>query len=66
MRSEEKKTPKSEWFSTDSDKGVRILAYTYAISGKEGSVAPSEGGSTKGSSGIAGLMNELEKTKLDV
>ena len=47
------------------DWGVRLFAYSCAISGKEGRALPSQG-IAKEKAGIAGLRDELEKTKLDV
>ena len=52
--------PKPEWIPNKGS-GARFLAYSYALSGKEGGASASKGGS-----GITGLMNELNKTKLDV
>ena len=51
--------PKPERITHDG--GARLFAYSCALSGKEGGASASKGGS-----GITGLRNELEKTKLDV
>ena len=48
-------------FLSNKGSGVRLFAYASALSGKEGGASASKGGS-----GITGLRNELEKTKLDV
>ena len=64
MRSDKSITPKPEWINNDGS-GIRLFAYTCAISGKEGGALPSQG-KAKGGTGITGLMKELEKTKLDV
>ena len=66
MGSDENKKPKAEWFPGNSDKAIRLLAYTYSISGKAGDIEPSKNSKVEGGTGIAGLMKELEKTKLDV
>ena len=65
MRSDEITMPKSELFPDDNDGGVRLLAYAYAISGKDRSAVSSKNGTAKGGSGITGLKTELEKTRLD-
>ena len=65
MSSDVNTTPKPEWIPNEGS-GARFLAYSYAISGKEGSALTSSEGKAKGGSGISGLMKELEKTKLDV
>ena len=64
MSSDQKTSPKAEWLS-NSDKELRLFAYTCAISGKEGGALPLQG-KAKGGTGITGLRRELEKTKLDV
>ena len=53
--------PNPEWCYDKSGRGVRLFAYSCALSGKEGGASASKGGT-----GITGLMKELEKTKLDV
>ena len=55
---------KPEWFK-DTGSGTRLFAYSCALSGKDGRAKSSKEGKAKGSSGITGLMKELEKTKLD-
>ena len=65
MGSDENTKPKAEWFPINADKGVRLLAYSYAISGKESTSSSKEDKAENGT-GITGLMKELEKTKLDV
>ncbi|MDY6338786.1 MAG: hypothetical protein SPL61_04045 [Saccharofermentans sp.] len=65
MSSDVNTMPKPEWIPNEGS-GARFLAYSYAISGKEGSALTSSEGKAKGGSGISGLMKELEKTKLDV
>ena len=65
MRSDEIKMPKLEVFPEDTCKGVRLFAYSSALSGKEGSASSSSGDTAKASYGSAGLMNEFEKTKLN-
>ena len=52
-------------FITNKNNGVRLFAYSCAISRKEGRALPSQG-IAKEKAGIAGLRDELEKTKLDV
>ena len=59
MESDHNIMPKTELL-TNEDCGVRLFAYASALSGKEGGASASKGGS-----GITGLRNELEKTKLD-
>ncbi len=61
MGSDENTMLKPEWFADNEGKGVRLFAYSCALSGKEGGASASKGGT-----GITGLMKELEKTKLDV
>ena len=56
--------PKPEWTSTNGS-GARFLAYSYALSGKEGSALTSSEDKAKSGSGLTGLMKELKKTKLD-
>lgn len=65
MRSDVITMPKSESFPNDTNDGVRLLAYAYAMSGKHDSAVSSKNGKAKESSGIPGLINELEKTRLD-
>lgn len=55
---------KPEWFK-DTGSGTRLFAYSCALSGSEGRALTASNGKAKGGSGIAGLMKELEKTKLD-
>lgn len=64
MGSDKNIMPKTE-FLTNEDSGVRLFAYSCAISRKEGGALPSQG-MAKEKAGIAGLRDELEKTKLDV
>ena len=64
MSSDLKTSPKAEWLS-NSDKELRLFAYTCAISGKEGR-ALSLKGKAEEKAGMASLREELEKTKLDV
>ena len=64
MGSESITVLKPEWLE-DSGNGTRLFAYSCALSGSEGRALPSSNGKAKGSSGMAGLMKELEKTKLD-
>ena len=63
MRSDEITMPKLELFPDDNDGGVRLLAYAYAISGKDSKA--SSGEKAQGGSGITGLKTDLEKTRLD-
>lgn len=65
MSSDVNTMPKPEWIPNEGS-GARFLAYSYAISGKEGSALTSSEGKARSGSGISGLMKELEKTKLDV
>ena len=65
MRSDVITMPKLESFPNDTNDGVRLLAYAYAMSGKHDSAVSSKNGKAKESSGIPGLINELEKTRLD-
>ena len=65
MKSDEITMPKLESFPNETGDGVRLLAYAYAMSGKDGGAASSKNGKAKESSGIPGLINELEKTRLD-
>ena len=64
MGSESTNVLKPEWLE-DSGNGTRLFAYSCALSGSEGRALPSSNGKVKGSSGMTGLMKELEKTKLD-
>ena len=64
MASDKHTRLKPEWVSNNGS-GARLFAYSCAISGNEGGALSSKG-SAKDDSGIPGLMNELEKTKLDV
>lgn len=64
MGSDKNIVPKTE-FLTNEDCGVRLFAYSCAISRKEGRALPSQG-KAKEKVGIAGLRDELEKTKRDV
>ncbi len=64
MGSKEITDLKPEWFK-GTGSGTRLFAYSCALSGSEGRALPSSNGKVKGSSGMAGLMKELEKTKLD-
>jgi hypothetical protein len=57
--------PKPEWIPNKGS-GARFLAYSYALSGKEGSALTSSEDKAKSGSGLTGLMEELKKTKLDV
>ena len=52
MRSDEIKMPKLEVFPEDTCKGVRLFAYSSALSGKEGSASSSSGDTTKASYGF--------------
>ena len=63
MRTDEITMPKLELFPDDNDGGVRLLAYAYAISGKDSKASSKE--KAQGGSGITGLFNEFEKTRLD-
>ena len=65
MRSDVITMPKSESFPNDTNNGVRLLAYAYAISGKDRSAVSSKNGTAKGGTGITGLKTEFEKTRLD-
>ena len=65
MKSDEITMPKLESFPNETGDGVRLLAYAYAMSGKHDSAVSSKNGKAKESSGIPGLINELEKTRLD-
>ena len=65
MRSDVITMPKPESYPNDTSDGVRLLAYAYALSGKDGSASSSKNGKAKGGSGITGLKTELEKTRLD-
>ena len=56
--------PKPEWIPNKGS-GARFLAYSYALSGKEGSALTSSEDKAKSGSGLTGLMKELKKTKLD-
>ncbi len=66
MGSDEITMPMPEWFKTGEGSGVRLFAYSCALSGKDGRAFSSKGDKAKGGTGISGLMKELEKTKLDV
>lgn len=65
MRSDVITMPAPETFSSNDGDGVRLLAYAYAISGKDRSAVSSKNGTAKGGAGITGLKTELEKTRLD-
>ena len=62
MRSDEITMPTPE-FITNNECGTRLLAYSHAISRKDGKALENK---ATGGSGISGLRKELEKTKLDV
>ena len=47
MRSDENKTPRLEIFEEDMGKGIRLFAYSHAISGKAGRVSSSPEDKTK-------------------
>ena len=64
MGSDKNTRVKPEWLSNNGS-DVRLFAYSCAISGKEAGASFSSEDKAKGSSGINGLMKELEKTKLD-
>ena len=66
MGSDEITMPMPEWFKNDAGSGVRVFAYSCALSGKEGRALASKGDKAKDGTGISGLRKELEKTKLDV
>ena len=66
MKSDEITMPMPEWIKNDDGSGVRVFAYSCALSGKEGRALASKGDKVKGGTGISGLRKELEKTKLDV
>ena len=63
MGSDKNTSVKPEWLSNNGS-DARLFAYSCAISGKDVG-ASSSVDKAKGSSGITGLMKELEKTKLD-
>ena len=65
MGSDNNIKPKAE-FLKNEDCGGRLYAYSAALSGKDRGALVSTGTRVKGGTGISGLMNELEKTKLDV
>ena len=65
MGSDEFTMPKPEWCTDKSGSGARLYAYSCALSGKNGNVLASSDGKAKVGTGIAGLMKELEKTRLD-
>ena len=65
MSSDVNTMPKPEWIPNEGS-GARFLAYSYALSGKEGSALTSSEDKAKSGSGLTGLMEELKKTKLDV
>ena len=65
MGSDEITMPMPEWIKNDDGSGVRVFAYSCALSGKEGRALASMGEKGKGGSGIYGVREELEKTKTD-
>ena len=65
MKSDVITMPKSESFPNDTNNGVRLLAYAYAMSGKDSGAVSSKDGKAKDRFGNFGLINELEKTRLD-
>ena len=64
MRSDENKTPRLELFEEDMGRGIRLFAYSSAISRKEGSAASSSGDMAKAGSVYNGLK-ELSNNRLD-
>jgi len=56
----------AEWIKPDESYGVRLFAYSAALSGKDRGALASSETKAKGGTGITGLREELEKTKLDV
>ena len=64
MRSDENKTPRLELFEEDMGRGIRLFAYSSAISRKEGSAASSSGDMAKAGSAYNGLK-ELGNNRLD-
>ena len=53
-------------FHANDECGVRLFAYSCALSGKEGRAMFAKSNMAKGGTGITGLRKELEKTKLDI
>ena len=66
MESDEITMLMPELIFNDDGKGVRLFAYSSAISGKEGKASASKEVKAKVGSGFTGLREELEKIKLDV
>ena len=66
MGSDEITMPMPEWIKTGEGSGVRLFAYSCALSGKEGRALFAKSNKAKGGTGISGLRKELEKTKLDI
>ena len=64
MRSDENKTPRLELFEEDMGRGIRLFAYSSAISRKEGSAASSSGDKAKAGSVYYGLK-EPGNNRLD-
>ena len=65
MRSDVITMPKSESFPNDTGCGERLFAYACGLSGKDHKASSSSDGKAKKGSGITGLYEEFEKTKLD-
>ena len=65
MRSDEIKMPRLELFEEDMGKGVRLFAYSSAISEKERSAASVSGDTAKAGSVYSGLNKELGYSRLD-
>lgn len=65
MRSDVITIPAPETFSNGSGCGERLFAYACGLSGKDSKASPSSDGKARNGSGITGLFEEFEKTRLD-
>ena len=65
MSSDENTMLEPEFIYNDDGKGIRLFAYSCAVSGKEGSALSTKEAKARNGSGITGLMKELEKTILE-
>ena len=66
MGSDEITMLKPEWVADNDGGGVRLFAYSCALSGKEGRALFAKSNKAKGGTGITGLRKELEKKNLDI
>ena len=65
MGSDEITMPKTTYWAVDNGKKARLYAYACALSGKDRKASFSSVDKATGGTGISGLREELEKTRLD-